>query len=133
MVSFAMPRSSSDSGCRASEYAAGTELKFELGVLGIFGVFGIQVIKISEELIEAMNGGQELVAVAKMVLAELPGRVAERLEQFGERRIFIRQPFFGSRQSNLQHELNDNAEPERNEAKGSGSGRRLACFLVEEI
>src|SRR4029077_17089347 len=80
-----------DSGCRAPKHATGTELEFELSVLGIFGVLGlilsVQVIKIAEELIEAMNGGQEFVAVAKMVLAELPGRVTQRFEQFGERGI----------------------------------------------
>ena len=72
----------------------GTEFEFELGVLGIVGVLrlvlGIQVIEIAEELVEAMNRRQKLVAVAEMVLAELPGHVAERLEQFGERRILIR-------------------------------------------
>ena len=43
-------------------------------------VFGIEVIKIAEELIEAVDSGQELVAVAEMVLAELSGHIAERLE-----------------------------------------------------
>jgi hypothetical protein len=65
-------------------------------------VLSIEVIEIAEELIEAVNRGQELIAVAKMVLAELPGSVTQRLEQFGERRILIRKPFLGSRQSNLE-------------------------------
>ncbi len=52
-------------------------------------VLGIEVVKIAKELVEAMNGGQELVAVTEMVLAELPGHVAQRLEQFGERRVLI--------------------------------------------
>ena len=51
-------------------------------------ILSVKVIKIAEELIEAVNRGQELVAVAKMVLAELPGRVTQRLEQFGERRSY---------------------------------------------
>ena len=65
-------------------------------------ILGVQVIKIAEELVEAVNRGQKLVAVAKMVLTELPGRVTQRLEQFGKRRILIRQTFLGSWQSNLE-------------------------------
>ena len=53
-------------------------------------VFGIQVIEVAEELVEAVHRGQEFVAVAEMVLAELPGRVALRLEQFGNGRILWR-------------------------------------------
>ena len=47
-------------------------------------LFGIQVIEIAEELVEAMDGGQVLVLVAQVVLAELAGGVAQRLEQFGD-------------------------------------------------
>ena len=43
-------------------------------------LFGIEVIEIAEELIEAMHRRQELVAVAEVVLAELRGHVALRLE-----------------------------------------------------
>src|ERR1041385_7466651 len=50
-------------------------------------LLGIEVVKVAEELIKAVIGRQVLVAVAQMVLAELAGRVAERLEQFGERRV----------------------------------------------
>jgi hypothetical protein len=53
-----------------------------------------EVVEVAEEHVEAVHGRQELVAVAEMILAELPGRVAERLEQLGERRVLLRQPFF---------------------------------------
>ena len=42
-------------------------------------LFGIQVIQVAEELVEAVLGRQVLIAVAQMVLAELSGRVAQRL------------------------------------------------------
>jgi hypothetical protein len=45
------------------------------------------VIQVAEELVEAVHGRQVLVAVAEMVLAELPGRIAQRLEQLGDRRV----------------------------------------------
>jgi hypothetical protein len=55
-------------GRHASEHPAGTELEFELGVLGIVGVLrlilGIKVVKIAEELIETVNRGQKLIAIA---------------------------------------------------------------------
>jgi hypothetical protein len=37
-----------------------------------------------------MVGGQELVAIAEMVLAELPRGVAERLQQLGDSGILAR-------------------------------------------
>jgi hypothetical protein len=39
------------------------------------------VIEIAKEFVKPVHGGQELIAVAEMVLAELAGGVAERLEQ----------------------------------------------------
>ena len=37
-----------------------------------------------------------------MVLAELAGRVALRLEQFGKRRVLLGKPFLGARQADLE-------------------------------
>ena len=45
--------------------------------------FGVQMVEIAKELVEAMDGGQILVAVAQMVLAELAGRIAQRLQRLG--------------------------------------------------
>ena len=87
------------------EHAAGTELRREGGILGIVGILrlllGVQVVEIAEELIEAMHRRQELVAVAEVVLAELPGGVAERLEQLGDGRIFRLQAERGARWPDL--------------------------------
>jgi hypothetical protein len=43
-------------------------------------LLGVQVIQVAEKLVEAVHRREELVAVAKVVLAELPGRIAQRLE-----------------------------------------------------
>jgi len=50
---------------------------------------GVEVVQVAVEFVEAVDGRQELVPVAEVVLAELPGGVAERLEQPGDRRIFL--------------------------------------------
>ena len=79
-------------GRNALHDAARTELRPERRVLRIVRVLrlilGIQVIEIAKELIEAVNGRQEFVAVAEMIFAELSGGIAGRFEQFGECRIF---------------------------------------------
>jgi hypothetical protein len=49
-----------------------------VGELGL--LLGVEVVEVAEELVEAVHRGQELVAVAEVVLAELAGRVAEVLE-----------------------------------------------------
>ena len=59
----------------------------EVVLLWIFA--GVQVIEDPEELVEAVVGRQVLVAVAQVVLAELPGGVAQRLEHLGEGRITV--------------------------------------------
>ena len=90
----------------ALQHAARAELGAELGVLRIVGVLrlllGVEVVEVAEELVEAVDRRQELVAVAEMVLAELAGRVALRLEQLGERRVLLGQPFLGARQADLE-------------------------------
>jgi hypothetical protein len=64
-------------------------------------IFGIQVIEIAEEFVEAVHGRQEFVAVAEMVLAELAGRIALRLQKFSDSRVLSRQSFLRPRQANL--------------------------------
>src|ERR1019366_7194790 len=83
------------SGCFTLQQAARPKLGKERWVLRIIHIFrflfGIQMIEIAEELIEPVHRGQELVAIAKMVLAILKSHVAERLEQLGDRRILFLQ------------------------------------------
>ena len=56
-----------------------------LRIIGVRRVFHrIEVIEVAEELIEAVDGGQELVEVAEVVLAELAGGIAQRLEGRGD-------------------------------------------------
>ena len=47
----------------------------------------VQVVEVAEELVEAVHGRQVLVQVAEVVLAELPRRVAERLQQLRDRHV----------------------------------------------
>ena len=47
-------------------------------------LFGIEVVEVAKELIEAVIGGQMLVAIAEVVLAKLAACIAKRLEQFGD-------------------------------------------------
>jgi hypothetical protein len=50
-------------------------------VVRVFRFFlGIEVIEIPVKFIEAMDGGQEFVSVAEVVLANLSGGVPDRLE-----------------------------------------------------
>ena len=77
---------------QAVEHAARSELLLEFRILGIVPQFrlflGVEVIEIAEELVEAVHGRQIFVAIAEMVLAELTGGVAERLQHFRDGRVF---------------------------------------------
>ncbi len=87
------------------QHAAGPELLPELGILGIvrkLGLFlGVQVIEVAEELVEAVDGGEIFVPIAEVVLAELAGGVAERLEQLGDGGVFLLQADGGARHADL--------------------------------
>ena len=79
-------------GGLALEHAARAELRLERRVLRIVGMLrlllGVEVIEVAEELVEAVHRRQVLVAVAEMVLAELAGGVAERLQRLGDGDVF---------------------------------------------
>ena len=62
-------------------------------------VLRVEMVQVAKELVETVDSRQELIAVAKVVLAELPGHIAEWLEQLGKRRILFRQPFLRPRQA----------------------------------
>ena len=56
-----------------------------LRIVGVRGVFHrVQVIEIAKEFIEAVYRRQELVFVAKVILAELAGGVPHGLERCGD-------------------------------------------------
>ena len=50
------------------------------------------MIEVAVKFVETVHRRQKFVTVTKMVLAELAGRITERLEQFGNRRIFLLKP-----------------------------------------
>ena len=90
---FGSSVASSLSVAQACSTPRGPNFLLVLGVL-LAGVvellrllLGIQVIEVAEPFVEAVHGRQELVAVAQVVLAELAGGVALRLQHFGQRRI----------------------------------------------
>ncbi|GAC1403621.1 MAG: hypothetical protein NVS4B6_13630 [Mycobacterium sp.] len=46
------------------------------------------MIQVAEEFVEAVRGGQKFIAVAEVILAELAGRVALRLQRRRDGRVF---------------------------------------------
>ena len=101
--------------CLASQHPARPELGLErriFWVIRVFRVFlGIEVIEVAEELIEAMHGRQVFIAVAEMVLAELAGGIAERLERLGDSDVARLQANGGARNANLGQAGADNRLP----------------------
>jgi hypothetical protein len=88
------------------------------------------VIKIAEEHVEPVHRRQEFVAVAEMVLAELSGRVALRLEQIGNGRVFFRQPLLRPRQANFQQPGAQRALA--GDERGAPRGAGLLAVIVGE-
>ena len=90
---------------KAVDDAARPELLLELRVLRVIGVLGlllgVQVIQIAEKFVEAMRGGQHVIAVAEVVLAELAGHVALRPQQRGDGGVFLLHPLRRARQADL--------------------------------
>jgi hypothetical protein len=62
----------------------------------------IEVVEVAEELVETVHRRKEFVAVAEMVLAELPRHVAHRLQEVGDGWVLLRQPFRSAGQADLQ-------------------------------
>ena len=83
------------------------ELAFTIGLVVLRPVgpfrllFGVEVVEVAEELVEAVLGRQILVAVAEMVLAELAGGVAERLERLGDGDVALLQADRRARNADL--------------------------------
>ena len=89
-----------------------------LRIVGILGIFlGVEVIEVAEELVEAMHGRQILVHVAEMVLAELRRRVAQRLEHFGDRRVFSLQADSAPGMPTLDSPVRNTLWPVMNDAR----------------
>ena len=74
------------------------------GIVDVFRfLFRVQVIEVAEELVKSMRRGQVFIPVAKMVLAELAGRVAKRFEHFRDGGIFCLQAESRPRHADLRH------------------------------
>ena len=103
-----------------------------LGIVGVLGfLLGIEVIEVAEELIEAVRGRQHVISVAKMVLSELPRCIALRLEQRGERRVFLAHALGGAGKTYLRQ-----ARPDRgltgDERRTAGGAALLAVPIGED-
>ncbi len=86
----------------------------------------IQVIEVAEKLVEPVHRRQELVQIAEMVLAELPGLVALFLQRGGDRAGFSRDADLGAGLANRGH-----AGADRQFAGDEiGPARRAACLGV---
>ncbi len=117
---------------KAVDHAARTIALLEFRILRIIRVlrllFGVEVIEVAKELVEAVVGGQELVPVAQVVLAELAGDVAMRLEQLGDGGIFRLQP-----ESSPGHADLGQAGADRVLAGDEGGPASRAALLAVEI
>ena len=106
----------------------------EVRVVGIVLVLrlllGVQVVEVPEELVESVGGRQVLVAVAEVVLAELPAAIAERLEQRGDRGVLRLHAEVGTGQADLGEPGADGALA--GDERGTSGGAALLPVPVGE-
>ena len=121
-------------GRLAPEHAARPELGEVGRILRIVRqlrlFLGVEVVEVAEELVEAVDRRQRLVAVADVVLAELAGGVAEVLEQAADRRIELAHAHRRAGEADLGQPGADAvlAGEERRAAGGAG----LLAVVVQE-
>src|SRR5207249_1004454 len=103
-----------------------------LRVVGMRRIFHcIQVIEVAEELIEPMDGGQELIEIAEVVLAELPGGVALRFERGGNRASLSWYPDLGARLADCGHPRAD-GQFAHDEVRATSRATRLGVIVGEQ-
>ena len=76
-----------DDAARAEAIVEAGELVRRRPVRQLGLLLRVEVVEVAEELVEAVDGRQVLVQVAEVVLAELAGGIAVRLEQLGDRHV----------------------------------------------
>ena len=110
-----------------------TQLRIDLPrIVELFRLlFRVQVVEVAIPFVEPVHGGQELIAVAQVVLTELSCRVALRLEDFGERRIGFLNPALGARNADGCHARADGELP-HNECRAPGGATGLAVLIGEQ-
>ena len=115
------------------DHVARADLVLELGrVVGMGGIFHrIQVIEVAEELIEAVDGRQELVEVAQVVLAELARGIAHRFEDRRDGRRLRGMPIGRTRLADGRHSRADRQLP-GDEVGTSGRAARLGVIVGEQ-
>src|SRR5438552_14424949 len=91
----------------------------------------IQVIEVAEELVEPVNGGQELIEIAEVILAELPGGVALRFERGGNRAGFRRDTDLGTGLADRGHARAD-GQFAHDEVRATRRATRLGVIVGEE-
>ena len=89
------------------------------------------MVEIAEPLVEPVHRRQELVAVAQVVLAELGGVVAARLQHLGQRRILLLDAARRSRDADRGHAGADR-QLTRDEGGAAGSAARLPVVIGEQ-
>jgi len=112
----------------AVDHTLRSELLPELGILRIVRqlrlLFGVQVIEVAVELVEAVHGRQHLGPVAQVVLSKLTRGIAVRLEQPGDRGVFLLHAEIGPGHSHLAE-----ARPEDALAHDEGRTTSRAALL----
>ena len=72
-------------------------------VVGKFRLFfGVQVIEIAIEFIETVDGRQEFISIAEVILAELAADIAKWLQEFCDCRIFFAKSECRTRQTDFR-------------------------------
>jgi hypothetical protein len=88
-----------------AQNSSGSEPLLEFGILRVVGILGlllgVEMVKVAEELIEAVHSRQEFVPVAKMVLAELAANITQGLQKISNGRVFRLKAEFCSGHSDL--------------------------------
>ena len=116
---------------RLAEGAAVGELHVARIVLVLRLFLGIQMVEVAVELVEAVVGGQMLVAVPEVVLAELSGSVAEVLQDDGDGGVLDTHAELGAGQADLAETGAEHALP-GDERRASGGAALLGVVVGED-
>ena len=103
-----------------------------LRIIGMRRIFHrVEVIQVAEELVEAVDGGQELIQIAEMILAELAGGVALRFERGGNRAGLGRHSGLGARLADGGHAGAD-GQFAGDEVRATRRATRLGVIVGEQ-